>query len=223
MTTKVLYEDADLLAVYKPEGLPTVPLKGQNGESLLSDIASAYPEVLSVQGKNPWEGGIIHRLDTPTQGIVLAARTQEAYDNLLKQQESDAIVKVYRATVSKGRSLDEGFEPFFYQTIEKPIEIKSWFRSFGPKGASVRPVLRNERLRNGKIYVTDVEMKGSDTVLCTITRGFRHQIRCHLAWAGYPIVGDTRYGGVESEHFGLEAIKVVLKSPSTGKKLIIEI
>ena len=73
-TIDVIYKDDDLVAFYKPKNLPTVPLKGQECETLLSLGAKAFPEILSPYGKNPWEGTILHRLDTPTSGIVLAAR-----------------------------------------------------------------------------------------------------------------------------------------------------
>ena len=102
-TIKVIYKDDDIVAFYKPKNLPTVPLKNQEGEdTLLSLGAKEYPEILSPYGKNPWEGTILHRLDTPTSGIVLAARNKETYFELLSLQDNDLIIKTYIADVSPG-------------------------------------------------------------------------------------------------------------------------
>ncbi len=219
--TRVIYESGDLLAVYKVKGLATVPLKSNpEGDSLLLRIAEKYPEVLSVRGPNPWEGGIIHRLDTPTSGIVLCARNQETFDELLTLQKNDKIVKHYRAEVRGRKNLLEGFEPFPYTWEGDTLLISSYFRTYGKKGASVRPVLRNAHHITGKMYTTRIRReKGSNIFECIITRGFRHQIRSHLSWCGYPIIGDSRYGGEEGEELLLEAYSISF--PFRGK--IIEI
>ena len=179
-TIEVIFENQDILVFYKPKNIPTVPLKGQEGDTLLSLAAADYPEILSPYGKNPWEGTILHRLDTPTSGLVLAARNKETFLSLSALQEKDEIKKVY---------------------------IISSFRSFGPKGASVRP-LWEKRKGDERIYRTHVEYVSEERVKCTITRGFRHQIRSHLAWSGHPIVGDERYGGKENDFLLLEAVSI---------------
>ena len=98
------------------------------------------------------------------------------------------IQKEYIAVVAKGRSIDEGFEAYPYlDPFENGTLITSYFRSFGPGGRSVRPVVSNKRNIAGRVYTTMVEKESENSLRCTITRGFRHQIRAHLAWAGYPI------------------------------------
>ncbi|MFA7168381.1 MAG: pseudouridine synthase, partial [Sphaerochaetaceae bacterium] len=71
----IVAESRDWLVADKPSGLPTVPLKSDAPEkdTLLSRVAKEYPEILDI-GRNPWEGGVIHRLDTLTSGLVLIAR-----------------------------------------------------------------------------------------------------------------------------------------------------
>ena len=223
MTTNLLFEGPDTLVYWKESGIPTVPLKTTiDGRTLLS-IASAYfPEVRCCHGINEWEGGVIHRLDNMTKGLVLIARTQKAYDALMQQQKKDMIQKEYIATVQNERHLDEGFEEYPYlDPFENSTLITSYFRSFGPGGKSVRPVISNKKNISGRIYTTMVERESDDSLRCTITRGFRHQIRAHLAWAGYPIKGDVQYGGEESDDFGLEAVSISYIEPCSGRKLTI--
>ncbi|MDY5930954.1 MAG: RNA pseudouridine synthase [Candidatus Ornithospirochaeta sp.] len=223
--TRLLFEGPDTVIYWKESGIPTVPLKSSSNRTLLDIASEDYPEVRSCHGMNEWEGGVIHRLDSLTKGIVLIARNQKAYDALMQQQKKDMIRKEYRAEVHEGRAIDEGFEPFSVSgcILEYPTVITSCFRSFGPGSKSVRPVLSNPRYNTGRMYSTEVVPESGSSVICTITRGFRHQIRAHLAWAGYPIIGDQQYGGIPSCSFGLEAISISYIEPCSGRKLTISV
>lgn len=221
MNHNPLYIDNDFLVMYKPSGLATVPLKNKCGGTFLDDVKQSFPEVGSPFGKNPWEGGVIHRLDTPTSGLVLFARTQRGYDWIANEQLSDRVVKKYLATFESIRIIDEGFEPFPYSDVSLGGGvIRSYFRSFGPGAKSVRPVLNNKRLISGRLYTTEVVPMSSDCVECTLTRGFRHQVRCHMAWAGHPLKGDVLYGAASSDVFGLEAIEISFNAVN-GKRITV--
>ncbi len=223
--THLVFEGPDTLVYWKESGIPTVPLKSTiDGRTLLSIASASYPEIRCCHGPNEWEGGVVHRLDNPTKGLVLIARSQKAYDALMQQQKKDMIVKEYIAETSSGRTLDEGFEPFpFFPIGDGPSAITSYFRAFGPGNRSVRPVWANQRHVKGKVYTTEAVPEEDGVFRCTITKGFRHQIRSHLAWAGHPIIGDTQYGGMESPSFGLEAISISYIEPCSGRKLTISI
>ncbi len=221
--TEVIFENSFLIAVYKEKGLPTVPLKrNPEGDSLLRRIAASYPEVVNVHGMNEWEGGIIHRLDTPTSGIVLCARSDESYRELAGAQKLGRIVKHYIASTTERENNLPGFEDFPYIFRDGTLEITSYFRPYGEKGASVRPVLTKRRYISGGEYTTKV-MRTSvrDTFECVITKGFRHQIRSHLSWSGHPITGDGRYGGMENDELLLEAVSVTF--PCRGKIITVKI
>ncbi|MDR2796764.1 MAG: RNA pseudouridine synthase [Treponema sp.] len=228
----VLDETPAYAVVFKPPRVHTVPLKRDAGgaghePSLLDWCGNLFPQVLTVQGKHPWEGGIVHRLDYETQGLVLVAKTQTALHVLLAQQEEGYIIKEYGALTTKREGLLPGFPQTFSGGLDSSI-IESGFRPYGPGRKAVRPVVfpvwdgsnflkkqgkfkKTSALDQGRPYVTeiieshrqfplypvihkDASIKGAYFRL-RIKRGFRHQIRCHLAWIGYPILNDTLYGG----------------------------
>ena len=99
MRLKLVYEDHDILVVNKQANLPTVPLKTDPKDklTLLGLVSLSFPEVLDVGGINTWEGGVLHRLDTATSGLVVIARTKEAYASLQAIQKADLFFKEYHA------------------------------------------------------------------------------------------------------------------------------
>ena len=187
----VVFENKDFLIADKPHDIPTVPLKGQSPDgTLLGLVSRDYPEVLSVCGKNPWEGGTLHRLDTATSGLVVFARTQEMYDYLRTIQQQDLFEKTYSADTFESTDLKG---PDLSVTDDGEFKIVSYFRSFGKGSKAVRPTQDIKRADTPVLYTTTVTKSG-ERFTCTITRGFRHQIRAHLAWIGHPIKGDALYG-----------------------------
>jgi 23S rRNA pseudouridine1911/1915/1917 synthase len=225
----IVAESRDWLVADKPAGLPTVPLKSDapGKDTLLSRVAKEYPEILDI-GRNPWEGGVVHRLDTLTSGLVLIARSQRVFDALWDEQEHKKIVKDYLAVSSRRLAqLPVGFPPFpFGNVAEGRHLIRSLFRPYGEKARVVRPVSEEcpsswKAKSTGLWYETDVRYLGKDNDRdrfgCTITMGFRHQIRCHMAWSGYPLDGDATYRGAVEKPFGLRAVRISFVDPATGK------
>jgi 23S rRNA pseudouridine1911/1915/1917 synthase len=187
LTPILLEETLAYLVVFKPPRFHSVPLKrGSDTATLLDWCASRFPETRLVYGKNPWEGGVLHRLDYETQGLVLVARTQDALDALTTQQSAGLFIKEYSALVHGAL------------VTAIPRIIKSGFRPFGPGRKAVRPLLDGT-------YQTEIlgtEIYGEYTRFhLRIRRGFRHQIRCHLAWLGYPIVNDALYGSTDTDGY----------------------
>lgn len=222
---EIVWTDGRVLVAKKPHFLPCAPLGAGDDFNFLSQVAEVEPRVLAPKGKLEREGGLLHRLDTPTSGLVLFALDQEAYDDLMAQQKADLIIKQYRARWGGPSEVPEAFPEYgLHDPATEPGMIHSYFRPYGPKGASVRPCLDPDAKRcSGVLYVTETEPEGPDSVICTITRGFRHQIRAHMAWAGRPLLGDTRYGGPDSDTFGLEAIGLSFRSPADGTPVTITI
>ncbi len=235
----LVYEDRDILVVNKPPNLPTVPLKTDPKDklTLLGLVGRSFPEVLNVKGRNPWEGGVLHRLDTPTTGLVVIARNAEAFESLQYIQKTDLFIKEYRAKSSEHKEeLLPGFPPFPYEDPYlckgREVSIGSLFRRYGEHRKEVRPVLADSpkhllEKATGSWYLTKVwyngQENGTHTFICRLSSGFRHQVRSHLAWSGWPLDGDTVYQGKEAEQLALQSVAVEFPHPITAKPVEIRI
>jgi 23S rRNA pseudouridine1911/1915/1917 synthase len=217
--------------------MPTAPLGGRPGETLAARIAALFPELSALRGRREGEGGLIHRLDYETQGLVLFARTRRGMDSLLAQQEKGTIIKEYSALVSKPGKILPGFPPPPPALLEGPFPrlIESPFRSWGPGRKAVRPAFpgagRKLAFDRGGAYSTmllewrEEPAAPEGLVLCRarILRGFRHQIRCHLAWLGFPILNDPLYGGAGEGLLALRACSLSFDDPLDGARRFFEI
>ncbi len=185
----------------KPSGLPSAPLNESNKENAFSQAAELFPQLLNVKGKKEIEHGLLHRLDTATAGFMIIAATQECYDFLQQEQKEGRIIKTYLAECELLRNetvvteLDEG----------QHIKLTSYFRPYGPGRKEVRPVFPDDsetalkKVEKKVLYTTNIKIikinKEENTALveCSITNGYRHQVRSHLSWAGFPIINDPVY------------------------------
>jgi 23S rRNA pseudouridine1911/1915/1917 synthase len=181
------------------------PLKLANGDTLLDWYAAVFPPVRELSGRKEGEGGLLHRLDFETQGLVLFAKNQKSLDHLLRQQDEGKFVKEYSATCEKVVSENPTFPPPPFKYAENgfpstPFVIESFFRAYGPGRKQVRPVTdaAYKHRKIGDCYRTEiVSVSSADpglSVTARLCRGFRHQIRCHLAWIGCPVLNDPLYG-----------------------------
>ena len=236
----------DFAVIYKPPLMHCAPLsRSEKGKSqtevnldqienyssctLLDWYARIFPVVLNISGKKPGEGGLLHRLDFHTQGLVLFAKNQKTYDFLSAEQEQGSFIKEYQALCfnpdSTVLSSSPGFPPCPMKLTGAPMIIESYFRSFGPGRKEVRPVIDSDHCHRkisadkGAFYKTEIcsvkeleSTKESDIYHkkylfdLRIKRGFRHQIRCHLAWIGYPIINDPVYSHIQAKEAGFLAL-----------------
>lgn len=193
-------DDSPFLVVYKEAHLPSAPLFEGN-DSILTRAAALFPQILSVHGKKEVEHGLVHRIDTETSGLVLIATSQQSYDSLILSQKEGKFEKWYRAQIDRipdCASLLGSFPPSPDFSSKTAFYAESFFRPFGQKGSEVRPVTENAgkaavKKAGSVVYRTDIMMEDENTALCHITRGFRHQVRCHLAWCGLPVQNDRLY------------------------------
>ena len=212
---EVVREEALWVACAKPAAMPTHPLRPDETGTLANAMVAHWPEIADF-GDPPLMGGILHRLDTDTSGIVLAARTPEAYTNLRAQFAAREVVKTYLALVS-GK-------------VEKPGLLRDELVH-----ATVHPcrmgdasrVRTDERPMRAETAYRPLSRHGEYTLLeVTIRTGVTHQIRCQLSLAGLPLVGDALYGGPRvgglSRHF-LHASAIAFRDPATGRPVEVRI
>ncbi len=226
---RVLYEDDALLAVEKPAGVHTAPLAPGEAGTLLAAVIARYPEVAGLPGRKPVEPGLLHRLDRETSGVVVVARTPAAFEKLRAQFESGKARKEYVAGCGRrglpGRKLAVGDR----------LGISSRFAPSGPGRKRVRVVEAQEgrehllREATSEQYATEAEVLAVGPVWCAVrcllTRGFRHQVRAHLAWMDLPILGDPLYGVAAPDgpsRMYLHAAAIELAHPTSGEPLRIE-
>lgn len=210
----ILYEDAHIVAVDKPPGVACLPNRGGERGTIANALVARAPEQALIG--RPREAGLVHRLDTGTSGVLLAARTHEAYASLRARWSSGEVVKTYFAIV-EGLVAEGG-------VIDAPIAHHA-------KSAR-RMVLASSRVARSALPArTDYEPlrsgNGRTLLRVWIREGRRHQIRVHLASIGYPVAGDPIYGleraprdaTVATLRLALHSHRLALAHPASGEAI----
>jgi 23S rRNA (cytosine1962-C5)-methyltransferase len=192
----LLFEDDDLLVVHKPSGINTHAPSPHHNEGLYEWLRHREPRWASL--------GIIHRLDKSTSGILLFTKSSRANRSLAQQFDDRSVQKRY-----------------LFLT-DRPV----------PQS---RQTLRSALVRTGQHYISRPCHPGSDDAETHFHRlnhppgptlmeaipltGRTHQVRVHAAALGFPILGDTLYGGTPSQRLCLHAEQLTLRHPSTDKPI----
>ena len=205
---EVVYEDDQIIVVDKPAGLVVHPGAGHRVGTMVSGLLARYPELSRLQESGLCDRdrpGIVHRLDRGTSGLVVVARTNDAYRSLVAQLSTHAVRREYTTLVSGHLESDRG-------VIDAPI------------GRSQRHPTKMAVVADGKAAITRyrVEARYSRPIEATLLdveleTGRTHQIRVHLAAIDHPVLGDDRYG-TRSEPFDtmfLHARRLELRHPRT--------
>ena len=229
-------EAEPFLVADKPAGLPTAPLHDDD-DSALTQAVALFPQIAAVTGKKAVEKGLVHRIDTATRGLVLVAATDAWYGFLIDAQRRGKFQKWYRAAVDAIPDAASRLGGFpappvkFAPSAGECITVQSSFRSYGTHRHAVRPVNgqsgRAARKKSGgTIYQTAITVQDEQNVICTITAGYRHQVRCHLAWIGLPVQNDPLYNPScmdtdgTTEKLAFTAYKIAFPSHNENNMLI---
>ena len=214
MPLEILFQDADLVAVNKPAGMAVHPLRLEETDTLANALVARFPEIAEL-GDQPLLAGVAHRIDTDTSGLVLAARTAEAFESLRAQFAARKVQKTYLALVAG----------FVKQDAELEHDLAHHPTQRG-RMVDARSLRVPERPMHAVTAFRVLRRVGDYTLLeVTIHTGVTHQIRCQLALVEHPLVGDTLYHGPEvakfPRHF-LHAAAIMLAHPRTGAPVRIE-
>jgi len=178
MTLQVLYEDNDIIAVVKPAGV--LSQGDSSGERSIIDDVKKY---LKDKYKKPGNVflGLLHRLDRPVVGIMLFAKTSKGASRLSEQFRNHAIEKTYHAVV-----------------LGKPVKNRGVLTNLLGKDTKSMKAREFEDGKEANLFYEVVKASPRYSLLkIKINTGKFHQIRSQLSLAGFPILGDIKYGAKE--------------------------
>lgn len=205
--TWILHEDADLLIVDKPAGVPThAPDQGR-----VDDAHTRLLEWLRTRGEAEPYLGIHQRLDRDTSGVLLFTRRREANKAIADQFEGRRVEKTYAACVTGLRGGGG----------KERREVMLRHRLVADKGGLMRALPASARGGQEAVAKLTILERAADRALVELRpeTGRTHQLRVQLAAEGMPIAGDEQYGGAAARRLLLHATELSLKHPATGKRM----
>lgn len=205
----VLHADDALVFVDKPAGSPSHPLKPGEVGTVANALIARFPECIDAS-EDPREGGLCHRLDVHTSGVMVAARSRDAWTKVREAFSPPGgrggVDKRYWAVVSGPISDDGEIDLPLRHHPRHPDRVEA-----AADGVDAREALTTFRVLGRASEFSLVEAR--------IHTGVLHQVRAHLASIGAPLVGDAHYGGPELDgvsRFLLHARALTLTHPVTG-------
>lgn len=174
---EIVYEDADVVVVNKPQGMVVHPSAGHTSGTLVNALMYHIKDLSSINGVI--RPGIVHRIDKDTSGLLMVAKNDKAHESLAAQLKAKTSKRRYLAIIHGDLPNDKG-------TIEAPI-------GRNPKDRKKQAVVSG-----GKPAVTHFEVlerfDGFNLLALQLETGRTHQIRVHLAYINHPVAGDPLYG-----------------------------
>ncbi len=203
----IIRETDDYVLAWKEANLPTTRTEA-HPDCLITRLIRQRPDISGVIGYSPDEFGLLNRLDNRTVGLVMIAKTQDAFERLSRQFHHEQWTKLYLAYCYNLGNQERGMIdiPIAHHPRKakkmvpvqgntpyrgKPQPCTTWFEKIPDQRA--REIWMRCLSNKIRFPIFSVDDKSFTWVFCKITRGKRHQIRLHLRSVGYPILGDTLY------------------------------
>lgn len=207
----VLYEDNHCLAIAKPAGVPSAHFGGT--EQTLDRTAKAYLKAKYAKPGNVFLG-VVHRLDKPTSGVLLFARTSKAAARLAGQFRDGAVEKVYWAVVEGELPEPAGtLEDWLRKTVVAEVSAPGHSRVevVAPDAAGAKRALVHYHRKAGHGGLSLLELRPQT--------GRTHQLRVQLSRRGHPVVGDFKYGSETpfADGIALHARRLTFLHPTRGE------
>ena len=218
MKFKIIYQDKNLLVLDKPAPL-TVLIQENKAKGTLKHLI--LKKFLYL--KNVERNGVVHRLDKETSGIILIAKNQKTFNFLQEKFRKKSVVKKYFALVAGKTKMKQGVIETFINRDPKNRKKQKAFEILSPHA------LKKGKRRAQTFYKVSGLFSDNDknfyTLLEVIPKtGRKHQIRVHLSFLGYPIIGDKVYGFKNAKQLNglkrqfLHANYLKIKIPEIGIK-----
>lgn len=202
----IVYEDNHLLVVIKPQNMPS-----QKDSSNDLDLLTECKNYLKEKYNKPGEAycGLVHRLDRPTGGLMVFAKTSKCAERLSKQIRDGELQKEYLAVVVGKPKYDKNHLVNFLKKDKKTNTV------------SVVPELETGAKRAEMIYTLLDNTEKLSLVHCKLLTGRSHQIRVQMATIGCPVFGDVRYKGdiVSGWNLALWSYKLSFEHPVSKKTM----
>ncbi len=210
----VVFSDDAVIVIDKPAGLVVHPGAGNHDGTLVGGLLARFPDLaeLSAVGVcSPERPGIVHRLDKGTSGLMVVARTQEAYGALVAQLADRSVARRYLALLEGTVGDDRG-------EVDAPIGRSARTPTKMAISSSGRPARTAYTVRERRHRPRDLTL-----VELSLHSGRTHQIRVHMAAIGHPVVGDARYGAPERDlgagRFFLHAYALAFDHPTSHERV----
>lgn len=198
LSLPIIYQDDDVIVINKPEGILSHSKGAFNPEATVATFIEQYTSLTGDRG------GIVHRLDRGTSGVMICARNQEALAWLQKQFSTRKVKKTYFAVV-KG-NLDPRSAIIDMPIERSPANPKTFHvASQGKPAITKYKVLKS----TGKISLLELQPQTGRT----------HQLRVHLAKIKHPIIGDLFYGGQKADRLYLHAQDLEITLPNKKREI----
>ncbi|GGI35130.1 MULTISPECIES: RluA family pseudouridine synthase [Staphylococcus] len=185
----IYYEDDDVAIVYKPKGMVVHPSPGHYTGTLVNGLMYQIKNLSGINGEI--RPGIVHRIDKDTSGLLMVAKNDIAHRGLVEQLMNKSVKRKYTALV-------HGNIPHDYGTVDAPI------------GRNKNDRQAMSVVDDGKEAVTHFNVlehfKDYTLIECELETGRTHQIRVHMKYIGFPLVGDPKYGPKKTLDIGGQAL-----------------